>query len=62
MHFIIKDQIYAFTPKILVILADMTEAELFTETYLPSISKWSCYTCYVTNNNLNNMTLSNIIL
>ena len=62
MHFIIKDQIYIFTPKILVILADMAEAGLFTGTYLPSTSKRPCHTCCVTNENLNNMALSNIIL
>lgn len=62
MYFNIKQQIYAFTPKISVILADMAEAGLFTGTYIPSTSRRPCCNCYVTNEDLNNMTLSNITL
>ena len=39
MYFVVKDEVYAFTPKLSVILADMAEAGTFTTTYLPSTSK-----------------------
>ena len=59
MHFIVKNEIYVFTPKLLVILADMVEASAFTVTYLPSTSKWPCCNCLINNEDLNNMSLSN---
>ena len=62
MHFVVKDEVYAFTPKISVILADMAEAGTFTTTYLPSTSKRPCYCCLISNKDLNNMSLTNIIL
>ena len=62
MHFIVKNEINAFTPKISVILADMAEAGSFTATYLPSTSKHPCFYCLVDNNDLNNMTLPDVIL
>ncbi|CAG8724649.1 16622_t:CDS:2, partial [Rhizophagus irregularis] len=62
MYFVIKNEIYSFTPKISVILADMAEAGAFTMTYLPSTSKRPCYCCLVDNNDLNNMELSHITL
>ena len=62
MYFVIRNEVYPFTPKISVILADMTEANTFTMTYLPSTSRRPCYCCLVDNNDLNNMELSNISL
>src|SRR5256886_104595 len=62
MYFVVKDEVYAFTPKISVILADMAEAGTFTTTYLPSTSKRPCYCCLISNKDLNNMSLTNIIL
>ena len=62
MYFVVSDQIHAFTPKISVILADMAEAGAFTVVYLPSTTKRPCCNCLVTNENLNNMTLSNVVL
>ena len=62
MHFIVNNEIYPFTPKISVILADMAEAGTFTSTYLPSTSKRPCGFCLINNEDLNNMTLSNVIL
>jgi len=62
MHFIIRTQIHTFTPKISVVLADMAEAGMFTATYLPSRSKHSCCNCLVTNEDLNNMSLSSMVL
>jgi Plavaka transposase len=62
MFFVINNEIYPFTPKISVILADMAEAATFTATYLPSTSKRPCCFCLISNEDLNNMTLSNVIL
>jgi hypothetical protein len=57
MYLVVNNEIYLFTPKISVILADMAEAGAFTATYLPSTSKRPCCYCLINNNNLNNMTL-----
>jgi hypothetical protein len=62
MYFVVKNEIYPFTPKISVILADMAEAGSFTTTYLPSTSKRPCCYCTIENDDFNNMALSNIIL
>lgn len=62
MNFVVKNEIYAFTPKISVIIADMAEAGAFTATYLPSTSKRPCCFCLINNDELNDMALSNIIL
>ncbi|CAG8708800.1 15143_t:CDS:2 [Funneliformis mosseae] len=62
MHFVINNEIYPFTPKISVILTDMAEPRTFTLTYFPSTSKRSCSFCLINNEDLNNMTLSNVIL
>ena len=61
MFFIVNTQIYAFTPKISVILADMAEVGAFTITYLPSTTKRPCCNCLVMREDLNNMSLSSII-
>jgi hypothetical protein len=61
MFFVVKDEIILFTPKVSVILADMVEAGAFTTTYLPSTSKRPCYCCLISNEDLNNMSLTNII-
>lgn len=62
MYFVVKNEIYPFTPRISAILADMAEAGAFTATYLPSTSKRPCCYCLIENNDLNNMALSNVIL
>ena len=62
IFFVVKNEVHAFTPKILVIIANIVEAGIFTATYLLSTSKWSCYYCLINNNDLNNMELSNIDL
>jgi len=62
MYFVVKNEVCAFTPKISVILADMAEAGTFTITYIPSTSKRPCYCCLINNNDLNNMSLTNINL
>ena len=62
MYFVVKNEVCAFTPKISVILADMAEAGTFTATYLPSTSRRPCYCCLISNKDLNNMSLTNIIL
>ena len=62
MYFVVNNKIHSFTPKILVILADMAEAATFTATYLPSTSKRPCGFCLISNKDLNNMMLSNINL
>ena len=62
MYFIVKNDVCAFTPKISVIIADMAEAGTFTTTYIPSTSKRPCYCCLISNKDLNNMSLTNIIL
>lgn len=62
MHFVVKNDVFLFTPKISVILADMAEAETFTSTYLPSTSKRPCCYCLVDNDNLNNMSLSSVTI
>jgi len=59
MHFVVKNEIHVFTPKLSVILADMVEAGAFTATYLPSTSKRPCCNCLINNEDLNNMSLSN---
>lgn len=62
MYFVVKNDIHPFTPKISVIIADMAEAATFTATYLPSTSKRPCCFCLISNENLNNMALTNVIL
>src|SRR5271170_3345119 len=62
MYFVVKNKIQPFTPKISVILADMAEAATFTSTYLPSTSKRPCYFCLISNEDFNNMALTNVIL
>jgi hypothetical protein len=62
MHFVVKNEIHVFTPKISVILADLAEAATFTATYLPSTSKRPCCFCLISNEDLNNMALTNVIL
>ena len=39
MHFIVKNEVQLFTPKVSVILADLAEAATFTATYLPLTSR-----------------------
>src|SRR6266511_489392 len=62
MYFVVKNEVCAFTPKISVILADIAEAGTFTATYLLSTSRRPCYCCLISNKDLNNMLLTNIIL
>ena len=62
MYFVVKNEIHPFTPKISVILADMAEAAAFTVTYLPSTSKRPCGFCLISNEDLNNMSLTHIDL
>ena len=59
MHFVVKNEIHVFTPKLSVILADIVEAGAFTATYLLSTSKRPCCNCLINNEDLNNMLLSN---
>ena len=61
MHFVVKNKVYPFTPKLSVILADMAEAGTFTATYLPSTTKRPCSYCLIENDDLNNMALSSVI-
>ena len=58
MYFVVKNEV----PKISVIIADMAEAATFTATYLPSTSKRPCCFCLISNEDLNNMALTNVIL
>ena len=62
MYFVVKNEIYPFTPRISVILADMAEAATFTATYLPSTSRRPCCFCLISNEDLNNMALTNVTL
>src|SRR3989440_6157450 len=62
MYFVVKNEIHAFTPKISVILADLVEAATFTATYLPSTSRRPCCFCLISNEDLNNMSLTNVIM
>ena len=62
MFFVINNKIYPFTPKILVIFANMAEAATFIATYFPSTFKQPYCFCLISNEDLNNMILSNIIL
>ena len=62
MYFVVKNEIHAFTPKISVILADLAEAATFTATYLPSTSRRPCCFCLISNEDLNNMSLTNVIM
>ena len=62
MYFVIRNEIHPFTPKISVIIADLAEAVTFTATYLPSTSKRPCCFCMISNEDLNDMALPNVIL
>jgi hypothetical protein len=62
MHFIVKNEVHPFTPKISVILADLAEAATFTATYLPLTSRRPCCFCLISNEDLNNMALTHIDL
>ena len=62
MYFVVKNEVHPFTPKISVILADMAEAATFTATYLPSTSRRPCSFCLISNKDLSNMALTNVIL
>src|SRR5438128_10063180 len=62
MYFVVKNEIQLFTPKISVILADLAEAATFTATYLPSTSRRPCCFCLIDNKDLNNMSLTNVIM
>src|ERR1044072_6956942 len=62
MYFVIRNEIHPFTPKISVIIADLAEAATFTVTYLPSTSKRPCCFCMISNEDLNDMALPNVIL
>jgi hypothetical protein len=62
MHFVVKNEVCPFIPKISVILADLAKAATFTITYLPSTSKRPCCFCLISNEDLNNMALSNVDL
>ena len=62
MYFVVKNNVQAFTPKILFILTNMAEAKAFTATYLSSISKHPYFYYLVDYNDLNNMVLFDIIL
>src|SRR5436190_16228878 len=62
MYFVVKNEIHIFTPKISVILADLAEAATFTATYLPSTSRRPCCFCLISNEDLNNMSLTNVIM
>jgi hypothetical protein len=61
MYFVVKNEIHPFTPKISVIIADLAEAATFTATYLPSTSKRPCCFCLISNNDLNDMSLTSVI-
>src|SRR3954462_10615896 len=60
--FCCKNEIQLFTPKISVILADLAEAATFTATYLPSTSRRPCCFCLISNEDLNNMSVTNVIM
>jgi hypothetical protein len=62
MYFVVKNNIYPFTPKISVILSDLAEAAIFSGTYSSPTSKSPCCNCLVTNEVLNSMNLSNITI
>jgi hypothetical protein len=62
MYFVVKNEIHAFTPKISVIISDLAEAATFTATYLPSTSRRPCCFCLISNEDLNNMSLTNVTL
>ena len=62
MYFIVKNEIYLFIPKILVIFANMAEVITFIATYFLSTSRWPCYFCLISNKDFNNITLTHIDL
>jgi len=58
LYFVIRGEAVAFTPRISVILADMPEADKYTNVYQPSSSKRPCGSCLVLKNDLNNTELN----
>jgi len=61
LHLVVRNNVITFVPRISVILADMAEANKFTNIYQPSSSKRPCGTCLTSKENLNNTDLTHII-
>ncbi|RIB23233.1 hypothetical protein C2G38_2171869 [Gigaspora rosea] len=61
LHFVMRGNIITFIPRISIIIADMVEADKFTNIYQPSCSRWPCAKCLVSRDDLNNTNLIEII-
>ena len=61
LHFVVYNNVITFVPRISVILADMAEANKFTNVYQPSSSKKPCGTCLTSKEDLNSTSLTHII-
>ena len=61
LHFVVRGDIITFIPRISIIIADMVEADKFTNVYQPSCSRRPCAKCLVSRDDLNNTNLTEII-
>lgn len=62
LHLVVRHNIIPFVPRVSVILADMAEANKFTNVYQPSSSKRPCVSCLTSKEDLNNIDVTHIIL
>ena len=59
LHFVVRDDIVIFIPRISMILADLQEAKKISNVYIPANSQRPCYSCLVSKDDLNNIKKSN---
>jgi len=61
LHFVVRDNIVIFIPRISMILADLQEANKISNVYNSSNSQRPCYSCLISKDDLNNIEESNIL-
>jgi hypothetical protein len=60
LHFVVRNNIVTFIPRISMIIADLAEADKITNVYQPSSSRRPCHSCLVSRDDLNNVNLNNV--
>ncbi|RIB28661.1 hypothetical protein C2G38_2157418 [Gigaspora rosea] len=60
LHFVVRNNIITFIPRISTIIADMLEADKFTNVYQPSFTQRPCGSCLILKDDLNNISLTSV--
>ncbi|RIB28814.1 hypothetical protein C2G38_2156894 [Gigaspora rosea] len=60
LHFVVHNNIITFIPRISTIIADILEADKFTNVYQPSSMQRPCGLCLILKDDLNNISLTSV--